>query len=111
MLEAVGAGGAGRTVAGAALRGDSCNGWRLRGRLVHRPRLLLADEPTGNLDPSTAALVMDLLEQQAAESGAALILVTHSAHAAARASRVLHLTADGLRLSPQASLSTGQTPR
>lgn len=65
--------------------------------LVHRPGLLLADEPTGNLDPTTASQVMGVLEQQARDSGAALILVTHSTAAAARAQRVLHLTADGLQ--------------
>jgi putative ABC transport system ATP-binding protein len=63
--------------------------------LVHRPRLLLADEPTGNLDPTTAALVMDVLQQQAALSGAALVLVTHSEAAAARAQRQLRLSATG----------------
>ena len=63
--------------------------------LVHRPGLLLADEPTGNLDPGTAAQVMGVLEQQARESGAALVLVTHSEAAAARAQRVLQLTATG----------------
>jgi putative ABC transport system ATP-binding protein len=65
--------------------------------LVHAPRLLLADEPTGNLDPKTAALVMDVLARQARQEGAALVLVTHSEAAAARADRVLHLTSDGLR--------------
>jgi putative ABC transport system ATP-binding protein len=65
--------------------------------LVHAPRLLLADEPTGNLDPKTAALVMDVLAGQARQEGAALVLVTHSEAAAARADRVLHLTSDGLR--------------
>ena len=64
--------------------------------LVHRPSLLLADEPTGNLDPRTASQVMDVLQQQARESGAALLLVTHSDHAASRAGRVLQLRADGL---------------
>ena len=65
--------------------------------LVHRPALLLADEPTGNLDPGTAARIMDLLLAQTREHGAALVLVTHSAAAAARAARVLHLTAQGIR--------------
>jgi putative ABC transport system ATP-binding protein len=69
--------------------------------LVHRPALVLADEPTGNLDPSTAERVMDVLIAQTRESGAALILVTHSQAAAARADRVLHLTAQGIR--PQAA--------
>ena len=64
--------------------------------LVHRPALLLADEPTGNLDPSTAARVMDVLIAQTREHGASLVLVTHSATAAARADRVLHLRADGI---------------
>jgi putative ABC transport system ATP-binding protein len=64
--------------------------------LVHRPALLLADEPTGNLDPSTAARVMDLLVGQVRATGAALVLVTHSSAAAARADRTLHLTSEGV---------------
>ncbi|SFD37704.1 ABC transporter ATP-binding protein [Paracidovorax konjaci] len=64
--------------------------------LVHRPGLLLADEPTGNLDPATAGRVMDLLVAQTREHGAALVLVTHSPTAAARADRVLRLTARGI---------------
>jgi len=70
--------------------------------LVHRPGLLLADEPTGNLDPATAARVMDALIAQTREHGASLVLVTHSEAAAARADRRLHLSADGItdRFSP-----------
>jgi len=64
--------------------------------LVHRPGLLLADEPTGNLDPGTAVRVMDLLAAQTREQGASLVLVTHSDTAAARADRVLHLRSDGI---------------
>ncbi|GAB3655179.1 ABC transporter ATP-binding protein [Ramlibacter alkalitolerans] len=64
--------------------------------VVHGPKLLLADEPTGNLDPQTAARVMEVLRAQAQESGAALVLVTHSASAAAQADRVLHLRSDGV---------------
>jgi putative ABC transport system ATP-binding protein len=64
--------------------------------LVHRPQLILADEPTGNLDPSTASKVLDLLTAQARSHQAALILVTHSEAAAARADRLLHLSADGI---------------
>lgn len=65
--------------------------------LVHRPTLLLADEPTGNLDPTTAARVMDVLAAEARSQGAALVLVTHSEAAAGRADRVVHLTATGVR--------------
>jgi putative ABC transport system ATP-binding protein len=65
--------------------------------LVHRPALLLADEPTGNLDPGTAAKVMDVLLAQTREHGTSLVLVTHSEAAAARADRVLLLTSEGVR--------------
>ena len=64
--------------------------------LVHRPALILADEPTGNLDPATAEKVMDLLSTQVRQHGAACVLVTHSRAAAARADRVLTLTAHGM---------------
>jgi len=64
--------------------------------LVHRPALLLADEPTGNLDPATAARVMDALIDQTRAHGASLVLVTHSQAAATRADRVLHLSATGI---------------
>ena len=64
--------------------------------VVLRPALLLADEPTGNLDPSTAARTMDLLLAQTRQQGAALVLVTHSDSAAARADRVLRLSANGI---------------
>ena len=65
--------------------------------LVHAPKLLLADEPTGNLDPSSAARVIDLLADSARREGAACLLVTHSALAAERADRVLRLAASGLQ--------------
>ncbi len=65
--------------------------------LVHRPPLLLADEPTGNLDPETAARVMDVLTRQTRERGAALVLVTHALAAAQRADRVLRLTVQGMQ--------------
>ena len=65
--------------------------------LVHRPRLVLADEPTGNLDPANGARVLALLAERIREAGAIGILVTHSQEAAATADRVLHLTAGGLR--------------
>ena len=97
MLEAVGLGELGARLP-AELSGGQLQRVAIARALVHRPGLLLADEPTGNLDPSTAAQVMGVLEHQARESGAALILVTHSTAAAARAQRVLHLTADGLQV-------------
>ncbi len=64
--------------------------------LVHRPSVLLADEPTGNLDPTTAARVMDALIAQTHEHGASLVLVTHSQAAAARADRRLYLSSTGI---------------
>jgi putative ABC transport system ATP-binding protein len=65
--------------------------------LVHRPLLLLADEPTGNLDAETAKQVLALLREQVKRESGAGILVTHSALAAATADRVLTLTSEGLR--------------
>lgn len=61
--------------------------------LAARPRLLLADEPTGNLDEATGDAVMDLLLALVAESGAALLMVTHSTRLAGRMQRRLHLHA------------------
>lgn len=68
--------------------------------LVHGPKLILADEPTGNLDPRTAERVMDVFAAQVREHGAACVLVTHSRAAAARADRVLTLTASGMQQVP-----------
>jgi putative ABC transport system ATP-binding protein len=65
--------------------------------LVHSPRLVLADEPTGNLDAESAAHVLRLLKDQVKANRAACILVTHSAVAAATADRTLLLGPDGLR--------------
>ncbi|HLL09689.1 MAG TPA: ABC transporter ATP-binding protein [Rubrivivax sp.] len=64
--------------------------------VVHGPGLILADEPTGNLDPASAQKVLGALQQQVHEAGAACLLVTHSAAAAAFADRVLRLTPDGV---------------
>ena len=64
--------------------------------LVHQPRLLLADEPTGNLDPETATEILSLLKNEIRASGASAIIVTHSLAAAASADRVLQLTRNGL---------------
>jgi putative ABC transport system ATP-binding protein len=95
MLAAVGLEGLGHRLP-QELSGGQLQRVAIARALVHRPRLLLADEPTGNLDPATAGRVMDVLRAQARESGAALVLVTHSEAAAARADRVLHLRSDGI---------------
>ena len=65
--------------------------------LVHRPRLVLADEPTGNLDPRTAATTLALLRAQVKSNAGAGILITHSRTAAETADRILVLDAGGLR--------------
>jgi putative ABC transport system ATP-binding protein len=65
--------------------------------LVHRPALLLADEPTGNLDPETAHGILGLLRAETRASGAGTIMVTHSHAAAGMADRVLMLTRSGLK--------------
>ncbi len=67
--------------------------------LVHEPALVLADEPTGNLDPDTALQVLSLLREQVKARRAAAVLVTHSRAAAATADRVLVLSRDGLHAS------------
>jgi putative ABC transport system ATP-binding protein len=96
MLEAVGLAGLGTRLP-QQLSGGQLQRVAIARALVHRPGLLLADEPTGNLDPTTAAKVMDALIAQTREHGAALVLVTHSEAAASRADRVLYLTAAGVR--------------
>jgi putative ABC transport system ATP-binding protein len=64
--------------------------------LVHRPRLILADEPTGNLDPRSAAQILALLRAQIKSNSAAGILITHSRTAADTADRILTLDVRGL---------------
>ena len=97
MLAAVGLDGLGERLP-QQLSGGQLQRVAIARALVHRPALLLADEPTGNLDPTTATRVMDLLLAQTREHGASLVLVTHSDAAAARADRVLRLTAGGIAL-------------
>jgi putative ABC transport system ATP-binding protein len=65
--------------------------------LVGEPKLVLADEPTGNLDPDNARQVLEVLRGQVKQHGAAGILVTHSEAAAATCDRRYRLDADGLR--------------
>ena len=64
--------------------------------LIHRPRLVLADEPTGNLDAEHASQVLTLLRGQIDATGSACMLVTHSRTAARAADRVYTLTPTGL---------------
>lgn len=64
--------------------------------LIHRPKLVLADEPTGNLDPDTAHEILQLMRAEIKANGATGIIVTHSHAAAATADMILNLTKDGL---------------
>ena len=96
MLDAVGLGGLGARLP-QQLSGGQLQRVAIARALIHRPTLLLADEPTGNLDPTTALKVMDVLVDQVRRHRTSVVLVTHSEAAAARADRVLHLTADGIR--------------
>jgi putative ABC transport system ATP-binding protein len=94
MTEAVGLGGLQDRLP-AELSGGQLQRVAIARALVHRPRLVLADEPTGNLDPDTAALVMQVLMHQCRLNSSAMVLVTHSGAAAALADRRLRLTAHG----------------
>ena len=78
--------------------------------LIHRPPLLLADEPTGNVDSSTATKVLDSLVAQTREHAASLILATHSESVAARADRVLILRPDGLYSASRQPLKDRRAP-
>lgn len=95
MLQAVGLEGLGARLP-QQLSGGQLQRVAIARALIHRPGLLLADEPTGNLDPTTAAKVMDALIAQTREYAASLVLVTHSQAAASRADRVLYLSSDGI---------------
>ena len=95
MLASVGLAGLGKRLP-QQLSGGQLQRVAIARALIHRPALLLADEPTGNLDPTTAAKVMDALTAQTREHGASLVLVTHSKAAASRADRVLYLSSDGI---------------
>jgi putative ABC transport system ATP-binding protein len=95
MLDAVGLPGFGARMP-AQLSGGELQRVALARALVHQPALILADEPTGNLDPPTAARMMDLLAHSVRSQGAACLLVTHSQAAAAHADRRLRLTEAGI---------------
>jgi putative ABC transport system ATP-binding protein len=96
MLAAVGLGGRGADFP-RQLSGGELQRVAIARALVHRPALVLADEPTGNLDPDTADSVLDLLRAEVKASGASAIMVTHSHAAAARADKILVLSAAGLK--------------
>lgn len=95
LLEAVGLGGRGEEHP-SVLSGGELQRVAIARAIVHRPALILADEPTGNLDPATATGVLALFRRVVAETGAAIMLVTHSRLAASEADRVLTLTPTGL---------------
>jgi putative ABC transport system ATP-binding protein len=95
MLAAVGMEGRGEDYP-RALSGGELQRVAIARALVHRPRLILADEPTGNLDPDTAMRILDLFAKEVRQSGAATLLVTHSDVAASVADRTLKLTREGL---------------
>ena len=95
VLDAVGLGGLAQRLP-AQLSGGQLQRVAIARAVVHAPGLILADEPTGNLDPTTADKVMAVLRTQVREEGAACLLVTHSAAAAAAADRVLRLTPHGV---------------
>ena len=96
MLEAVGLQALGQRLP-EQLSGGQMQRVAIARALVHQPPLLLADEPTGNLDPAHAAEVLELLLAQSARHGASLVLVTHNLQAAQQTHRVLELTPTGLR--------------
>ncbi|WP_353228968.1 ABC transporter ATP-binding protein [Novosphingobium sp.] len=95
MLDAVGLQGRGGGYA-RDLSGGELQRVAIARALVHRPALILADEPTGNLDPTTAARVLALFADAVRNHGAAGVMVTHSDACAAIADRVVRLGADGL---------------
>jgi putative ABC transport system ATP-binding protein len=81
----------------ASLSGGEAQRAAIARAVVHRPRLILADEPTGNLDEATAAKVLDTLAKVVRETRAAALMVTHSTLAAGRADRVMRLANGRLR--------------
>jgi putative ABC transport system ATP-binding protein len=99
LLDAVGLGGRAASLP-RELSGGEMQRVAVARALAHRPALVLADEPTGNLDPDNAALILEVLRSQIKRDNAAGILVTHSATAAASTDQVYELTPTGLALRP-----------
>jgi putative ABC transport system ATP-binding protein len=95
MLDLVGLGSRGDDYA-RDLSGGELQRIAIARALIHKPALILADEPTGNLDAETAARILQLVAHSTRNSGSAGLLVTHSAAAAAIADRTLVLSATGL---------------
>ncbi len=95
MLEQVGLHGRGRHFP-YQLSGGELQRVAIARALIHRPKLVLADEPTGNLDPDTAHDILQLIRAEIKANGAMGIIVTHSHLAAATADSVLNLTMEGL---------------
>ena len=95
MLDAVGLGDRGASFP-RELSGGELQRVAVARALIHRPKLVLADEPTGNLDPERAAEILALLRDAIVRENAIGILVTHSALAAQITQRTLRLTRDGL---------------
>jgi putative ABC transport system ATP-binding protein len=96
LLERVGLGAFGARWP-ASLSGGELQRVAIARALVHSPQLLLADEPTGNLDPRTADEILSLLIERCRAQRAAGLIVTHSAHVAERCDHILTLTPDGLQ--------------
>jgi ABC-type lipoprotein export system ATPase subunit len=93
LLERVGIGHRGAHLPGE-LSGGELQRAAIARALIAGPKVILADEPTGNLDSATSEAVLALLAEQVADAGAALVMVTHDRGAASRATRV-HLLRDG----------------
>ena len=81
----------------ASLSGGELQRVAIARALVHCPELILADEPTGNLDPRTANEILALLLERVRDQHASAVIVTHSQHIAQCCDRVLTLTSDGLQ--------------
>jgi putative ABC transport system ATP-binding protein len=95
MMQAVGVAALARRYA-RELSGGEVQRIAIARALVHKPRLVLADEPTGNLDPRSAAQILSLLRAQIKANSAAGLLITHSRTAADTADRILMLDGRGL---------------